>query len=156
MYWFSLSLKITLVLKSMLSDNVTPAFFFSFCLPEISLSFPIILLFNIFYWSWYYRYSIFPRLFPSSLNTSSHPHSPSLVYVHGSYIFLWLLHFPYYSYPPPVYFIPIIYASYSLYLLPLFSPLHLPADNPPCDLHFCDSVPVVVVCLVCFCFRFVC
>ena len=26
------------------------------------------------------------------------------------------------------------------------SPLPLPADNPPCDLHFWDSVPVLVVC----------
>ena len=26
----------------------------------------------------------------------------------------------------------------------------LPTDNPPVDLHFCDSVPVL--CLVCFCF----
>ena len=35
---------------------------------------------------------------------------------------------------------------------PPFSSLPLPTDNPPCDLHFCDSVPVLVVCLVCFCF----
>ena len=33
-----------------------------------------------------------------------------------------------------------------------FSPIRLPADNPPCDPHFYDSVPVLVVCLVCFCF----
>ena len=33
-----------------------------------------------------------------------------------------------------------------------FSLLPLPTDNPPCDLHFCDVVPVLVVCLVCFCF----
>ena len=32
---------------------------------------------------------------------------------------------------------------------PPFSLLPLPADNPPCDLHFCESVPVLVVCLVC-------
>ena len=25
------------------------------------------------------------------------------------------------------------------------SPFHSPVDNPPCDLHFCDSVPVLVV-----------
>ena len=30
----------------------------------------------------------------------------------------------------------------------LHSPLRLPTDNPPCDLHFCDSIPVLVVCLV--------
>ena len=41
-----------------------------------------------------------------------------------------------------------------LLLIPCtFSPiLLLPTDNPPCDLHFCDSVPVLVVCLVYFCF----
>ena len=33
-----------------------------------------------------------------------------------------------------------------------FSPYPLPTDNPPCDLHFCDSVPVLVVCLVSFLF----
>ena len=33
---------------------------------------------------------------------------------------------------------------------PRHSPLTLPADNPPCDLHLCDSVPVLVVCLVGF------
>ena len=44
---------------------------------------------------------------------------------------------------------PTNYASYSLYLFRPFFPL--PA-NPPCDLHFCASVPVLVVCLVCLCF----
>ena len=33
--------------------------------------------------------------------------------------------------------------------LPIFP---LPTDNPPCDLHFSDCVPIPVVCLVCFCF----
>ena len=73
-----------------------------------------------------------------------------LVHVHGLYIqVLWLLHFLYYSYPPPIYFVHSNYASYSLYL---FSYSSLPTDNPPCNLHFCDSVSVLVVCLVCFCF----
>ena len=31
-----------------------------------------------------------------------------------------------------------------------------PIDNPPCDLHFCGSVPVLVVCLVFFCCGFRC
>ena len=31
-----------------------------------------------------------------------------------------------------------------------------PIDNPPCDLHFCGSVPVLVVCLVFFCLGFSC
>ena len=39
-------------------------------------------------------------------------------------------------------------------LSPPLSPSHSPVDNPPCDLHFCDSVPVLVICLVCFCFLF--
>ena len=34
-------------------------------------------------------------------------------------------------------------------------PLSLPADNPLCDLHFCDSVPVLVVHFFFF-FRFSC
>ena len=53
----------------------------------------------------------------SILPTPSLPHSPPIVHVHGSYLqVLWLLHFLYYSYPPPVYFLPTIYATYSLYL----------------------------------------
>ena len=40
---------------------------------------------------------------------------------------------------------------FSVPFLP-FSPSQSPADNPPGDLHFCDSVPVLVVCLLCFCF----
>ena len=39
---------------------------------------------------------------------------------------------------------------------PLLSPSHSPIDNPPCDLHLYGSVPVLVVCLVCFCFCFRC
>ena len=39
---------------------------------------------------------------------------------------------------------------------PLLPPSHSATDNPPCDLHFCDSVPVLLVCLVHFCFCFRC
>ena len=35
---------------------------------------------------------------------------------------------------------------------PRSSPHH--TDNLPSDLHFCDSVPVLVICLGCFCFVF--
>ena len=38
---------------------------------------------------------------------------------------------------------------FSVPILPL-SPSHSPVDNPSCDLHFCGSVPVLVVGLVCF------
>ena len=43
---------------------------------------------------------------------------------------------------------PTNYAAYSLYLPPPIFPLPNPSDNPPCDLHFCDSVPVLLACLV--------
>ena len=51
----------------------------------------------------------------------------------------------------PVYFQRNDFATYSLYLFQ-HSPLPFPDDNPPCDLHFCVSVPVLVVFLVSFCF----
>ena len=49
-----------------------------------------------------------------------------------------------------------LFSTYHLCFLfsvpfPPLSPSHSPTDTPPCDLPFCDSVPVLVVCLVCFC-----
>ena len=49
----------------------------------------------------------------------------------------------------------ILYLSTMLLIPCTFSailPLLLPVDNSPCDLHFCDSVPLLVVSLVCFWF----
>ena len=50
----------------------------------------------------------------------------------------------------------LFYAYQSCFLFPvppyLILPLPLPNANPPCDLHFCGSIPVLVVCLVRFCF----
>ena len=61
--------------------------------------------------------------------------------------------------PFPVLFLtsPCLFCTYELCFsfpvpFPPFSPLPLTDDNPPCDLHYCDSVPVLVVCLVCFLF----
>ena len=56
---------------------------------------------------------------------------------------------------------PCLFSTYHLCYLfsvafPPLSPSHSPVDNPPCDLHFCGSVPVLVVCLVCFHFCFRC
>ena len=56
---------------------------------------------------------------------------------------------------------PCLFSTYHLCYLfsvpfPLFSPSQFPIDNPPCDLHFCGSVSVLVVCLVFFCFCFRC
>ena len=54
---------------------------------------------------------------------------------------------------------PCLFFTYQLCFLfpvpfPAFSPFPFPADNPPYGLHFCDSFPILVVCLVCFCFCF--
>ena len=46
---------------------------------------------------------------------------------------------------------PILYHQLCfLFLVPFlpFSPFSFPTDNPPCDLQFCDSVPVLVVYVV--------
>ena len=105
---------------------------------------------HIFYWLCYYSCPISPPFFPSTLHTPSHPHSPfsSCPWViHISSLaatFLTLL----------ITF-PCLFSTYNLCYLfsvpfPPLSPSHFPADYPPCDLHFCDSVPVIV-CLVCFC-----
>ena len=98
---------------------------------------------NIFYWLCYYSCPIPP------LRLSSCP---------------WVIHISSLASTFPILFLtsPCLFCTYYLCFLfplsfPLFSPLSLPTDNPPCDLHFCDSVPVLVVCLVCFCFlRFNC
>ena len=45
----------------------------------------------------------------------------------------------------------ILYLPFILLIpctFPPISPLPLPADNPPYDLYFCNSVPLLVVCLV--------
>ena len=87
------------------------------------------------------KLSRFPPSLHSILLTPSLPHSPPIVHVHGSYIeVLWLLHFLHYSYLPPVYFPPIIYATYSLYLSPPL-PLPLPYWQPSMwspSLWFCS------------------
>ena len=43
---------------------------------------------------------------------------------------------------------PTNYASSSLYLSPPILPFPLPTEIPLCDVHFSDSVPVLVVSLV--------
>ena len=53
----------------------------------------------------------------------------------------------------------IFHLSSMLLILCTFPPLSTslsPIDNPPCDLHLYGSVPVLVVCLVFFCFGFRC
>ena len=59
--------------------------------------------------------------------------------------------------PFPILFLtsPCLFCAYQLCFLipvpfPSFSPFPLPTDNPPNHLHIYDSVPLLVVCLVCF------
>ena len=72
----------------------------------------------------------------------------------------WVIHVSSLASTFPILFLisPCLFSTYHLCLLsvpfPPISPSHSPTDNPPCD--FCDSVPVLVVCLVCFCFCFRC
>ena len=71
----------------------------------------------------------------------------------------WFVHVSSLASPLPILFLtsPCLFCSYPLcFLIPApfspFFPFPLPVDNPPNDPHTCDSVPVLVVCLVCFCF----
>ena len=71
----------------------------------------------------------------------------------------WVIHINSLASSFPIVFLtsPCLFCTYHLCFLfpvhfPTFSPFYLPNDNPPCDLCFCDSVLVVVVCLVHFCF----
>ena len=69
----------------------------------------------------------------------------------------WVMHISSLASTFPILFLtsPCLFSTYHLYYLhSVPSPPHSPIDNPPCDLHFCDSVPVLVVYLVCFCFCF--
>ena len=73
----------------------------------------------------------------------------------------WVLYISSLVFPVPIIFLtsPCLFCIYQLcflFLVPFspFSPLLIPTDNSPCDLHFCDFIPVLVVCLVCFCLCF--
>ena len=89
----------------------------------------------------------------SNLPTPSLPHSPlqfmsmgDTYKIFGFYISYTILNLPQ----------SILYLPFMLLIpvpFPPFYPLHVTADNPPCDLHFCDSDPVLVVCLLFFVFR---
>ena len=114
--------------------------------------------FNIYYWLCYYSCPIFsPRYSPLPCIPlpPSFPHFSSCP---------WFVHTRSLASPFPIIFLPslCLFCTYHLcFLFPVpFSPffplpLLLPTDNPPCDLHFCDFVPVLVVCF-CFSFRFSC
>ena len=73
----------------------------------------------------------------------------------------WVVHVSSLGSPFPVLYLtsPCLFCTYKLCFLfpvpfPPSSPLPLPSDNPPCDLHLSDSVPVLAVFLVCLCYYF--
>ena len=72
----------------------------------------------------------------------------------------WVIHINSLASTFPILFLPsnlsIFYLLFMLLILCTLSPSHFPAENPPSDHHFCDSVPVLIVCLVYFCFCFRC
>ena len=114
----------------------------------------------MFCWLCYYSCPIFfSPLFPSALHPTLPPAFPCLVDIRGrTYKFLgFSISYTILNLPLSIFYLPFM-----LLICCTFSPillLTLPADVPPCDLHFCDSVPVLVVCLVCFwsfIFRFSC
>ena len=64
----------------------------------------------------------------------------------------WVIHISSLASIFPILFLtsPCLFSTYHLCYLfsvpfPPRSPSYLPTDNPPCDLHFCDSVPVLFV-----------
>ena len=73
----------------------------------------------------------------------------------------WVIHISSLASTFPILFLtsPCLFSTYHLCYLfsvpfPPLSTSHSPVDNPSCDLHFCGSVPVLVVCLVCVWFWF--
>ena len=89
-----------------------------------------------------------PLYVPSTLHPPMHQHFPISSCP-------WVVHtsslsslFPKPFLPLPIYFMPTNFASSSLYLFLPIPPIPLSTENPLCDVHFSDSVPVLVVCLV--------
>ena len=96
-------------------------------------------------------HSFFSTLSPSAWYLHSLQHSPHLSSCP------WVVHISSLASLFPILFLTssCLFCTYQFCFLfpvhfPPLSPYPLPTDNSPCDLHFCDSVPVLVVCLVCF------
>ena len=128
-------------------------------LKSVLFYFFIFSYFNIFYWLCYYSCPIFSPLYSPLPCT----HPPTSIPPHP--ISSWVIHIRSLASPFPILFLTssCLFSTYHLCFLfhvpfPPFSLLPLPADDPPCDFHFWESLPVLVVCLVyfVFAFRFVC
>ena len=119
-------------------------------LPSLHCRFPVYFSFFLryFYWLYYYNFpNSSPFIFP--LPCPPNPSAPPpLVHVHG---------FTYKFFESSVsytifYLSPFILCLLIMLLLPCtfypYSSLPPPHEIPPCDVHFSDFVPVLVVCLV--------
>ena len=91
-------------------------------------------------------HSFFSPVSPSSRYPHSLQHSPLLSSCP------WVVHISSLASPFPLLFLtsPCLFCTYHLCFffpvpLPPLSPLPLPSDLPPCDHHFCNSVPILVV-----------
>ena len=127
-------------------------FVFCVCVCWRVLFFIFLFSLNIFYWLCYYIRPISPlHSTPSCPPTPSHilPYCscPQVISINSL-----LSTFPILFLPSPCLFSTKHLCYLFSVLFPPLSPSHTPIDNPSCDLHFCGSVPVLVVCLVCFCF----
>ena len=106
--------------------------------------------FNIFYWLCYYSCPISPLHSPP-------PCIPPPTHIPPFSSDPWIIHVSSLASVFPTLFLtsPCLFSTYhlcylfSVYFLPL-TPSHSSTNNPPCGLHFWDSVPVLVVCLVVF------
>ena len=113
----------------------------------------------------YFKYILLIMLFtvaPFPPFTPLHPAHPPLSHIPPFSSCPWVIRISSLASPFPILFLTspsIFYPPFMLLTLCTFSPslpTYSPAYNPPCDLHFCDSIPVLVVCLVGFCFCFRC
>ena len=97
----------------------------------------------------YHSCPLHPPVFPSFWHPPSHQHPPPYFMSMGRTckFFGFSISYTILTLPLSIFYLPFT-------LFPVFSSLPLPTDNPPCDLYFCDSVPVPVFCLVSFCFCF--
>ena len=95
--------------------------------------------------------------------TQLHPAHPPPSHISPYSSCPWVILISSLASPFPILFLPspCLFTTYHLCCLffvpfPPLSPSQSPIDNLPCELHFCGSVPVLVVCLVFFCFCFRC
>ena len=113
--------------------------------------FKYILLIVLLHW-----YHFFSPLYPSALQPPAPSRTLSCYFMsmgHTYKFFGFPISYTILKFPLPIFYLPLCF----LFPVP-FPPFYTPisADNPPCDLHFCDPVPVLVVCLVCFYFSLLC